>query len=559
MIPSLPDPALQAVRAHLQAGRIAVAEAICRQALARQANQPEAHYWLGVIAIAVGRYEAALDWLGQAVADAPEQAAYHGDLGVAYRLLGRTEEALGCFHRALILQADLPDAHLNLGEALISLERFDEAIPSLERALALRPNDAVAYNHLGSAQAQARRREEAIASFRRALALQPNYGEAHNNLGNVFLAGDEWEDAVRCYRRALELQPGDAEAWANLGLAWLGQAEFEAAMDCYRRAIAARPDFPDAHLHLAFLLLLHGRYAEGWREYEWRWRCAAPARLRPRFAVPPWDGGLLPGGTILLYAEQGFGDTLQFFRYLPLVRARAGAARVIVVCSPPLARLLAECGVEDVEVVAARDWETAVLPRFDRHLPLLSLPLALGIDAPRPMAAPYLRADPAWRAPWRDRLGASPAFRVGVVWAGSRGHKDDRRRSLELERLRPVLRVPGVTFYSLQIDRRGESPQALTEAGLIDFTEHLTDFAETAALLAELDLVIAVDTATVHLAGALGRPVWTLLPFIPDWRWGLQGETTPWYPTMRLFRQPAIGDWDAAIQRVADELMASRG
>jgi hypothetical protein len=259
----------------------------------------------------------------------------------------------------------------------------------------------------------------------------------------------------------------------------------------------------------------------------------------------------------MVYAEQGFGDTLQFVRYLPLVLAKSRAARLIFECQCPLVPLLTQLGDPEVEIVARSPSDEA-LPSFDHHVPLLSLPLVLGCFAPALMSAPYLKPDAELRTLWRKRLGSGVALRVGLAWAGNPKHRGDRRRSMNSEGLEAILCVPDVQFISLQIEPHSPLPPSFIAANVLDFRAQITNFADSAALLAELDLIITVDSAVAHLAGTLCRPVWILLPFDPDWRWGLQREDTEWYPTMRLFRQPTPGNWEAVVQKVAEELRRAR-
>jgi tetratricopeptide (TPR) repeat protein len=573
-----------------QAGRLAEAEAIYRQILAVQPDHAEALHLLGLIALALGRFDAASELIGKAITQSA-QPVYYSNLGEVYRRAGRLQEAITYFHhalaldpasanthlnlgaalirvgqldeaivssrRALALQADLPDAHLNLGVALANTGRLDEAIESYQRALALRPDFAEVHNNLGSALADKGQLEDASTCYQRALAISPEHAETNNNLGNAFLEVDQWSEAIACFRRALDARPQYAEAYSNLGVALRGARQFTEALLSFRQAIICDPNFAAAHWNLASTLLLLGRYEEGWKEYEWRWSgLSIPRRI---FSAPQWDGAPLLDQTLLIHAEQGFGDTIQFVRYLPFVRERLGAAaRVIFECPLRLKRLLTGTNDWASEIVYRQIGDDRALPPFDLHLPLLSLPLALQRFTPLPTKAPYLHADSELCAIWRNRLGSDSTFRVGVAWAGNRTHKDDRRRSIDPQEFMPILGVPGVAFYSLQIET-WNTGQSSPPAEFIDFTAHVTDFADTAAFIAELDLIISVDTATAHLAGALGRPVWTLLPFVPDWRWGLEGEDTPWYPTMRLFRQRTAGDWEEVVNRVADALVIARG
>lgn len=350
------------------------------------------------------------------------------------------------------------------------------------------------------------------------------------------------------YRRALALQPQHVGALTNLGRAFQKQAQPQEAIVCFERALALKPDLPEAHWGLATQRLLLGDFARGWEEYEHRWALPENQGLRREFAAPRWDGDDIAGRTILLHVEQGIGDTLQFVRYAPLL-ARRGA-RVIVLCQPPLKRLLME--MDDISVVA--DGEP--LPGFDLHLPLMSLPRLFGTTlATIPADVPYLRTDPVDVRAWNGRLGGKDQFKIGLVWAGNRRHLNDRNRSCTLEALAPLAAVPGIRLYNLQ---KGEAAteirNAPTNMDFVDLNGELVDFADTAAVITCLDLVITVDTAVAHLAGALARPAWLLLPFAPDWRWMLAREDSPWYPSLRLFRQNQAGDWGGVLTAVINAL-----
>jgi hypothetical protein len=383
--------------------------------------------------------------------------------------------------------------------------------------------------------------------------LSPNYAEAHSNRAGAFMALEQLDDAIACYERAVALKPDLPDAYGNMGVAYMRKGDYARALDFVRQAIACDSKFADGRWNHSLILFLLGRWEEGWHEHEWRWRTPVPVSPLRKFSQPQWDGAPMPGRTLLLHAEQGFGDAIQFLRYVPLSRERSQAERVVVEVPPLLVRLFAQSVEPGIDVIGREAWDASALPPVDAHLPFLSQPLALREFAPLRMSEPYLRADEAARAVWRERLPAG--FRVGLVWAGKSEHTNDHNRSIAFDRLLPLLRVPGVNFINLQIGTPLPQHEGVV---LHDLTADITDFADTAALVAELDLVIAVDTAVAHLAGAIGSRVWTLLPFSPDWRWGTAGEETPWYPTMRLFRQRTIGDWDEVIARVAAELSALR-
>lgn len=422
----------------------------------------------------------------------------------------------------------------------------------IHQALRINPNFPEACYNLGVVLERQGQLDQAITAFQQAITLKPDYAQAHNNLGNALCSQGRLDEAIAACRQATILQPNFAEAHCDLGSALHEKGDRAAAIAAYRRALACNANLPEAHYNLAQLLLLQGDFAPGWTEQEWRGLSKNFPSRRQNFPQPQWDGSALAGRTILLHLEQGYGDVLQFVRYVPMVAARGGT--VILACVPELRRLL-----KDTPGVMRWLMDGEPLPTFDVHCPLLSLPLAFGTSLQNiPQTVPYLHADAQDTARWREVLAAdTQAFKVGLVWAGRPTHINDRNRSLSLNALAPLAQVPGVSFYSLQ--KGPASQQALTPPpglSLIDHTAELKDFADTASLIANLDLVISVDTAVVHLAGAMAKPVWTLLPSMPDWRWLLDRDDSPWYPTMRLFRQSSRGDWAGVITQVTQALAA---
>jgi len=412
-------------------------------------------------------------------------------------------------HRELVaLAPHFSEAHSNLGVALFELGRLEEAVVAFNQAIATKPDSAEAYSNLGYALQELGRHDEALSALRRAVALRGDFADAHSNLGSVLQDGGETGEAVR---------------------------EF-------RAAIAATPDHAKAHNNLAHMLLRLGDYAEGWKEYEWRWQSVG---IPPRaFSQPAWDGGPCAGKTILLHAEQGIGDTLQFLRFVPAVAARG--ARIILEVHPDLVDLCR--GLPVAEVVAAG----APLPAFDQYLSLLSLPRVLGtLLETIPADGAYLRVPPGRDAVFAGLLAPTGKLRIGVAWAGNPNHPHDRKRSVPAALFARLASVAGVQLYSLQVGG-GDGGAAL--AGAIDLAPYLSTFAETAAAVAQLDLCISVDTALAHLAGALFRPVWVLLPFSPDWRWLVERTDSPWYPTATLFRQRRPDDWAGVFDQVAGAL-----
>jgi tetratricopeptide (TPR) repeat protein len=539
---------------HHQAGRLQAAEQIYGQILARQPNHADAWHLLGFIAYQMGKHEIAVEYIGYAIRLAGNQASFHHNLGDAYRALGKTADAVSCYRRALQLQPDLVESHNNLGVAFEEQGRLEEAVTCYRRALELKPDDAEIHNNLGNALKDQGKLDEAVACCRRALELQPDYAAAHNTLGNALKDQGKLDEAVACCRRALELKPDYAEAHNSLGVAFIDQGKLDEALACCRRALELKPDFAAAHKNLSLLSLLTGDFPRGWAEYEWR-RRAKPSQRRD-FSQPLWDGQPLEGRTILLHAEQGFGDTIQFIRYAPLVE-QAGAA-VLVECQRPLVRLLAGCRGVDELIGRGDD-----LPPFDVHAPLLSLP-GIFHTALRdiPATIPYLFADPGLVKHWRQELGGIAGFKIGIAWQGNPKFPRDRDRSIPVGFFKPLASLPGTRFFSLQKGAGAEQLQDV--AGRFPITEvgsRLEDFTDTAAVMMNLDLVVTSDTAIAHLAGALGVRVWVALCFVPDWRWLLHRSDSPWYPTMRLFRQDRRGDWQGVFRRIEvalGEQMASQ-
>ncbi len=445
-------------------------------------------------------------------------------------------------------QAEDVERRLREGYRQLQIGKLGKAARLCRKVLAAQPDNAFAHNLHAVLAHQAGNTTEAITRLEQAIRLNAGVPDFYFNLGVALQALERHADAAAAYRRALALAPQHAGALTNLGRALQKQARPQEAVACFERALALKPDLPEAHWGLATQRLLLGDFARGWEEYEHRWALPENQGLRREFAAPRWDGGDIAGRTILLHAEQGIGDTLQFVRYAPLL-ARRGA-RVIVLCQPPLKRLLME--MNDVSVVA--DGEP--LPELDLQLPLMSLPRLLSTTlATIPADVPYLRADPVDVRTWSKKLDDKNHFKIGLVWAGNRRHLNDRNRSCTLEALAPLAAVSGIRLYSLQ---KGEAAAEIRNAPanmqLVDLNDELVDFADTAAVITCLDLVITVDTAVAHLAGALARPGWLLLPFAPDWRWMLTREDSPWYPSLHLFRQNQAGDWGSVLTAVIHAL-----
>ncbi|MGA2442359.1 MAG: tetratricopeptide repeat protein [Tepidisphaeraceae bacterium] len=565
-----------------RAGRFAEAERQYRQVLALQPDNADALHLLGVLCSQQGREDVAADLIRRAIARDPGQPIYHGNLGLALSRLGRLDEAIRCFekalalgsrdpnvlnnyadslrkagkpdralpifHQAIAIDPRLAEAHNNLGIALADLGRIDEAVASYRQAIRLNPRFAEARNNLGNALLKKRLFDEAIVEFEQALAARPDYPEAMMNLGAALKARNQDDRAIDLFRRALRLRPDFFEALLNYGQALCDSRHFDDAIAAFRKAIALRPDDPAAHFHLSGVLLLTGNFSDGWREYEWRLLKPDFGIAKTRFPQPRWTGQDLAGKRIFLHAEQGAGDIIQFSRLAALLSQRG--AQTILACPPTLLRLM-----RSLDGVSHLITNTQLAPDFDYHCYLLSLPLLLGLNLQTiPANVPYLRAQPELAEHWRSRLmPLGNRKKVGLVWAGNPNHSNDHNRSIPPSAFAPLAEISGVSFISLQ---KNDAPNPLPPPGfeLIDHTAEIFDYADTAGLIANLDLVIAADTSVAHLAGALAKPVWTLLPFHPDLRWMLDRSDSPWYPTMRLFRQPRPGDWQTPIRQIADAL-----
>jgi len=522
------------------AGRLEEAESALRGALATAPEDADLHYDLGLARARLGRTAEAAAAYRAAIAFRPAHAEAHNNLGAALAALGEAGAAEECYRASLRHAPGLAAAEANLGALLCRLGRWDEAEAALRRALAAVRDFPEALNSLGTALAARRASAEAEECYRSALALDPNYAEVHNNLGTLLEAEGRFAEAEQALGEALRLRPDYAEAASNLGNVLVALGRLDEAERAYLLALRLRPGEAESEYNLGVALLSAGRLREGWAGYERRWDRRGAARRD--FAAPLWDGEELGERTLLVHAEQGLGDTIQFCRFLPLLRAR----HIIFEAPKPLARLFAGQRLA-TRVVASGD----PLPPFDVHCPLMSLPHRLVTTLETiPAAIPYLAADPGLVASWAARLALLPGVKVGLVWAGNPDFAADARRSIDPALLSPLLDLPGANFVSLQVRARSPAPT------LADWTGEIEDFADTAALVAALDLVIGVDTASVHLAGALGKPVWLLNRFDSCWRWLRDRPDSPWYPTLRQFRQASPGDWAGVIGAVRSALAA---
>ncbi len=493
---------------------------------------------------AAGRFDEAISRFVQLVRLQPQSHGGFYNLGNAYLAADRHAEAVEAYRRAIRLSPRFAHAHNNLGVTLLAMGQVALAAGSFARAAALDPQNPGTQHLAGHTLLQLGRPAEALSYLRAANALAPHQAVIITDLGDALRRTGAFVEVAPLAREAAELVPGRIEVWNNLANAERELYAFDAAEAASRHALTFAPENAEVHYNLAMTLLAAGRWAEAWPHWEYRWD-AVPGAKR-RFPGPRWDGAPVPGRTLYLHAEQGQGDTLQFCRYAMLAADRA---EVVLGVQPTLVRLLQS--LPRVRVVSELDTP----PDFAAQAPLASLPEAFATDATNiPAPVPYIFAEPGLAASWATRLASLPGRRVGLVWAGNRDFPFDFARSISADKLTALAGVPGVSFVSLQVGA-GDKPAL----DLADWTADLHDFADTAALISGLDLVIGVDTAVTHLAGALGRPTWLLNRWAGDWRWGASGETSAWYPTLRQFRQPAPGDWTTPIARIRQALDSKAG
>jgi tetratricopeptide (TPR) repeat protein len=571
---------------HHAAFNLQAAAADYERVLADDPEQWDALYLYGTVLLQLGRLNEAITVLKRAATLRPEIPDVHNNLGVAFQQTGDASAAERAYRTAIELNPDFGLAHVNLSRLLESTGRIAEAEISLRRAIHIklvearyrlqpagvpgrqgnfpavegafeeaitnRPENIELQMGLAALLAEQERLDDAGDIYRKVIEQRPDFAAARTSLAFVLERQGRLDDALAASERAVAICPDYAEGQNNLGTVLRSLHRLEEACRAFRRAIELKPDFALAEFNLGTTLLLEGRYAEGWAGYGQHARVAGTAAPGPPSTA--WHGQPIPGRRLLLYSDQGLGDALQFVRFVPLCRERSGA-KIILNCQAPLVRLFAECGVAD-EICA----KEGPLPAFDFHSSLASLPGLFGVSLSEVgLGVPYLRST----ASLPPRIGAilgEPDGRrwVGLVWQGNPRQTRDVVRSCPLETLLPLLEVPGIRFFSLQCESIGRAQLSASPCAdrLPDVGGLLADFAETAPVLDRLDLLITVDTAVAHLVGALGRPVWTMLCHTPDWRWHLERSDSPWYPSMRLFRQPVWGDWDSVVQQIRAKLQS---
>jgi len=492
-----------------------------------------------------------------AVESKPEASASYFNMGNDCKSKNRSEEAIAWYQRAVSVRPAFAEAYNNMGLVFQENGLLDASIRCFQKAIESDPNLFQAYYNLGVSFASRQDVDGAVLAFQQALALQPDLSMAYNRLGAIFREQGRLDQAISCFRREIEIDPGNAQAYNNLGSTLHDMGDVDEAIRCYQKSLHLRPDHVETRWNLALAQLLTGNYLEGWSGYECRFgrKSHKPSSLEIT-GVPQWDGSSFVGKRLLVQEEQGLGDNLQFVRYLPMVKERGGT--VILMIDKPLVDLFS--GLNGVDKMAECSSNEARDVNVDFHIPLMSLPRLFRTTLDTvPAHVPYLGAEGQRVQSWHERLKAFPGLKVGICWQGNPSFKGDRFRSIPLKAFFGLAGLKGVQLISLQkhhgVDQLSDLPGHVSIADFGRFLDESTGaFVDTAALMKNLDLVISSDTAIAHLAGALGVRVWVLLQKVPEWRWGLEGDRCPWYPTMRLFRQSHVGAWGDVFQRVLYEL-----
>lgn len=524
------------------------------KALALDQGYADAHYNKGIVLQFIEKLDDAVTSFDSAIALNPGYTEAYYNRGVALQALQRFDEAVASYEHAVALNSSHADAFNNCGVALQALKKYDAALSNYQKAIALRSNYVDAHYNLGHLLQDLRRFDEALDSYEKAIELKTDYVDAHYNRGLVFQELRRFDEALDSYEKAIALSHDYVDAHYNRGLLLKDLWRFDEALIGYEQALALKPNYAEVSWNKSLLLLLMGQYAEGWELYESRIRHKDFEQNYYNFPQPAWRGeDNLRGKKILIYAEQGYGDVIQFCRYLPHIEALG--AEIIFEAPQSLIPLILTLGC-DMHIVA----KDQPLPDFDLHCPIMSLPYAFKTKIETiPSATAYLSADEDKVSNWRVKLGAKKAIRVGLVWSGAAGHKNDHNRSIGLAQLSLITGLP-VEWHSLQKEYRPHDLEVLNQNPQIQqHQEGLNDFSDTAALIDSMDLIITVDTSVAHVAGALGKPVWILLPNVPDYRWMVGSEDSPWYQAAKLYRQPALGDWQTVIQSVQTALSLEAG
>jgi len=570
--------------AHHQQGNFEEAQFIYEQILKSRPNHFDVLQLLGVLFAQIKEYSQAVELLSQALEINPNHSGTYSNRGIALKELKRLDEALinfdqaiaikpdygdayynrgntlmelkrfdealSAYNEAIVINPDYGDAYYNRGNTLMELKRFDEAIVSYDQAIAINPNHTETFYNRGNTLMELKRFDEAIVSYDQAIAINPNHTEAYNNRGNTLKALKRFNEALVSYDQAIGINPDYPEAYNNRSNTLKELKQFDKALVSYNKAISIDPNYADAHFNKSTLLILRGDYREGWQLYEWRWKQKHIINSCRSYKQPLWLGNeSLINKTLLITLEQGFGDYIQFIRYAILVEKLG--ARVVLEAPLALIKLASTLKGNLIFVESGKS-----LPDFDYYCPVMSLPLAFKTTLETiPAELPYLYVDKAKKQQWNKRLGKQVITRIGLVWTGNPDHKNDHNRSLLLKQFSSLLILP-FEFHSLQKDIRAVDAQTVNDLPKIyQHQDELKDFTDTAALVDAMDIIISVDTSVAHLAGAMGKKTWILLPYFPDFRWMLDRDDSPWYPSAKLYRQERINGWDTVIEKLKYDLL----
>lgn len=577
-----------AIRLH-QRGEFSQAEDLYREVLEQDPHQSLALHSLGLIAYKQERFDDAEEFVSQAIESDPTTPHLHNSLGVIREALDQPDQAVRAYHEALRLQPNYTDAHKNLAIAYRSLQEYDQAILSFQAALAINAKDVDCHFFLADLLNDRDRYAESVFHYRQAISLDPALAPAHNNLAIALKLQHRYTEARSAQEKALQLKPDSVNFHINLASILQAEGKLEEAITTCKKVIELSPKHPvhhynlacvqrdqgllpeaianndraveldsqfaEAHWNQAICHLLGGQFERGWQEFQWRRQVPHQYQYPHHHSQPLWEGGPFTG-RLFLHCEQGMGDAIQFVRYVPRIKEVGG--HVILGVWEPLAALLGN--FPGVDELLSLSWHTAPDVVCDLQCSLLDLPGIFGTTANHNLPSDAYLVPDAKRAERIKRHIMGPGYKIGIAWQGSPRHANDRNRSTQLATLEPLARLRGVSVYSLQTDAQDmRLSKTMTDLGITDLSDQLTDFADTAAVVASLDLIITVDTALLHLAAAMGKKTWGLLPYSPDWRWMLDREDSPWYPTLKLFRQTAPGDWQGVIERVVQELKTEEG
>jgi len=535
----------QGINLHQQ-GHLNEAKAIYLEILSIQPNHFDALQLNGAIAAQTQNFEKAVKFLSKAIEVNLHHSPTYLNLGLAYQELKQFEAAIASYDKAISLNASFAEAYNNLGNSLRELKQFEAAIVNFDRAISLNADDYEAYSNRGNAFYELGQFESALASYDEAIKINPNFADAYNNLGILQKELKQYESALASYDKAVSYNPNSAVLFSNRGNVFKELKKFDSAIASYNQAISIDSAFAETYWNKSLLLILLGNYLDGWALYEWRWQASVQKDFLRPFKRPLWLGETcIKDKIMLIHAEQGLGDSIQFCRYIAMVESLE-PKQILVEVPKALISLLSGLNIKCTLIENGNS-----IPEFDMHCPMMSLPHAFKTTvATIPADIPYLFAEESKAKQWQNKLGLKTKLRVGLVWSGSTTHKNDHNRSLLLKQLAPILALP-FEFHSLQKEIRPNDLEALNDLKQVhQHQDALKDFTDTAALIENMDLIISVDTSVAHLAGAMGKKVFILLPFAPDYRWMLDRSDTPWYPTATLFIQSRIDDWKSVMDQV---------